>query len=280
MSRIRLFESRDLSEAERLAGLRLEPITPLSRTGRWRRETPHAEHLPVLIWIARGQGRVMIDAQTRGFGPTSCIVIPANTAFSIEPTPMTEGTLVCLPDLFEAPLPATPRRLRMADISAQSELSGLLDRLGQAGDLTDAANGRAALARVILISALIERQARNAPPETPSGPAKLARRFAREVEARLGNGDNLAVIGDALDVTPTHLTRTLRATCNMTAAQYMTARHIHAASLRLADTDHSAANIAQSLGFGSAAYFTRAFGKATGKTPTQFRQSEGRMRTN
>jgi hypothetical protein len=51
MSRIRLFESRDLSEAERLTGLTLEMVTALKRHGRWRRTLPHVEPLPVLIWI-------------------------------------------------------------------------------------------------------------------------------------------------------------------------------------------------------------------------------------
>lgn len=222
----------------------------------------------------------MINALTRGFGPASCISIPANTPFSLEPTAMTEGTLIKLPELFEAPLPSEPRRLRLSDGGAQSELAGLLDSLGRADDLADAVIGRAALARIILISALVEREGRKSQPEKLTAPARLAQRFAMEVEARLGSGDNLAVIGDALGVTPTHLTRTLRATCNMTAAHYLSERLMHAARKRLADTNESAAKIAISLGFGSPAYFTRAFGKATGQTPTHFRQSEQRKPAN
>lgn len=276
MSRIRLFESKGLPEADRLRGLQQEMISPLLRVGRWRRETPHSDSLPVLIWIARGQGRIMINARTRGFGPSSCIVIPAGTPFAIEPGTVTEGTLARLPDLFEAPFPDRPRRLRITEVAAQGEMAGLLDRLAQSGDLSDPVAGRAALARVILLSSLVERESRRVQPERPNGSARLAQRFAAEVESNLGNGANLEAIGDIMGVTPTHLTRTLRETCGMTAAQYLTARLMHEARRRLADTDDSAATIAAGLGFSSPAYFTRSFGKNVGQTPSAFRQAEGR----
>ncbi|WP_220749297.1 MULTISPECIES: AraC family transcriptional regulator [Jannaschia] len=276
MSRIRLFEARSLSEADRLRGLRLEPITPLARNGRWRRETPHVEALPVLIWIARGQGRVLVNARTRGFGPATCLVIPPHTPFALEPTAMTEGTLLRLPDLFEAPLPADHRLLKLPDVGAQAELVGLLDRLARAGDISERANGRAALGRLILVSALVERLCTAQPEAALPQPARLAARFAAAVEAHLGTGANLEAIGQELDVTPTHLTRTLRATCGMTAMQYQQARLMNEARRRLADTDDSAASISQDLGFGSAAYFTRAFGKLTGQTPSAFRKMERR----
>ncbi|UWQ16650.1 AraC family transcriptional regulator [Jannaschia sp. M317] len=276
MSRIRLFEARTLTEAERLRGMRQEMVTPLARSGRWRREEPHADTLPVLIWIARGQGRVTINARTRGFGPATCIVLPPGTPFALEPGAMTEGTLARLPELFEAPLPDRPRRLRLSEVAKQGEIAGLLDRLAQAGDLTDPPSGRAALARVILLSALIEREGR-ATPDTPlPAPARLAERFAKEVERQLGTGANLETIGEALDVTPTHLTRTLRDSCGMTASRYLTARLMHEARRRLADTHDSAASISAGLGFSSPAYFTRAFGNATGLTPSEFRRREGR----
>ncbi|MEL7184665.1 MAG: hypothetical protein AAGK57_13570, partial [Pseudomonadota bacterium] len=186
MSRIRLFEARNIPEAERLTGLSQEMVTPLARHGRWRRETPHAEAMPVLIWIARGQGRITVNARTRGYGPATCITIPPKTPFAIEPGAVSEGTLLRLPTLFEAPFPEVPRRLRMSDVAAQSELVGLLDRLAQAGDLRDPCQGRAALARVILLSALIEREGRRQQDAPLDKAGQLAARFARAVETALG----------------------------------------------------------------------------------------------
>ncbi|SDZ35141.1 AraC-type DNA-binding protein [Jannaschia faecimaris] len=277
MSRIRLFESRDLSEAERLTGLSLEMVTPLIRHGRWRRTLPHVEKLPVLIWMQRGQGRVTILGRTRGFQPSTAICLPPGTPFSIEPGAMTEGTLLRLPNLFEAPLPDTPRMLRLSDVSTQGELSGLIDRLGRHGDLGNPSAGRAALGRVILISALIEKLASTQAVAHVSRPAALAVRFARMVEKHLCTGATLEEIGAEMGVTATHLTRTLRETAGMTAAAYMQARLMHEACRRLSDTDDAAATIAAALGFSSAAYFTRAFGREMGKTPSAFRADARRV---
>lgn len=277
MSRIRLFESRDLSEAERLTGLKLEMVTPLLRHGRWRRATPHVEELPVLIWMQRGQGRVTILGRTHGVQPSIAICLPPGTPFAIEPGAMTEGTLLRLPALFEAPLPDRPRLLRLSDVTTQGELSGLLDRLSRHGDLTDPARGRAALGRVILVSALIERLACAQPRQAQTRAATLAARFARAVETHLGTGATLEEIGAALGVTSTHLTRTLRETSGQTAAAYVQARTMHEARRRLADTDDTAAAIAAALGYSSAAYFTRAFGRETGQTPSAFRAEARRV---
>lgn len=277
MSRIRLFESRGVAEADRLSGLSLEMVTSLKRHGRWRRNLPHVEPLPVLIWIQRGQGRITVLGRTRGFAPATCITLPPDTPFAIEPGAMTEGTLLRLPDLFEAPMPGTPRHLRLSDVSAQGELSGLLDRLDRRGELSDVASGRAALGRIILISALIERIAEGQDAPRPDAPARLAARFARAVEENLHAAVTLDILGRDLGVTPTHLTRTLRATCAMTAQQYLQARLMHEARRRLADTDAPAATIARDMGYSSAAYFTRAFGRETGETPSAFRAAARRV---
>jgi len=278
MSRIRLFEAQALSEADRLSGLALEMVTPLIRHGRWRRALPHVDALPVLIWITRGQGRITVLGRTRGFGPATAIAIPAGTPFALDPGTKTEGTLLRLPALFEAPLPARPRMLRLSDVAAQGELSGLLDRLSRHGDLSVPAQGRAALGRVILVSALIERIATAQPAKQISRPHQLAARFARAVEAHLGTGASLEEIGADLGVTPTHLTRTMRDTSGLTAAAYMQARLMHEARHRLADTDDAAATIAAALGFSSPAYFTRAFGREAGQTPSAFRADARRVR--
>ncbi|WP_179379938.1 helix-turn-helix domain-containing protein [Jannaschia marina] len=277
MSRIRLFESRDLSEADRLAGLSFEMVTPLIRHGKWRRGMPHTERLAVLIWIPRGQGRLTVLGRTRGFGPATAICLPPETPFALDPGAMTEGTLVRLPPLFEAPLPDRPRLLKVSDVAAQGELAGLIDRLSRHGDLSEPALGRAALGRVILLSALIERLVATQPATRLPRPAQVAARFARAVEERLGTGATLEEIGAEIGVTPTHLTRTLKETAGLTAAAYMQARLMHEARRRLADTDDSAATIAGALGFSSAAYFTRAFGRETGQTPSAFRAEARRV---
>ena len=277
MAKIHLFESRRLSDAERLSGLRIEPVTPRARSGRWRYLLPHAEALPVLVWIARGQGRITIEARTRGYGPATLTVLPPRTPFALLPGTVTEGMLVRLPDLFEAPLPERPTRLRLSDVATQGELGGLLDRLARAGDLREPAAGRAALARIILLSALIEREGhRAAPAHAEDEEGRLAARFAHGVESSLGGGADVEAIAARLGETPEALDRTLTETCGRTAAAYRAERAMHEARRRLADTDDGAQAIAHELGFASPAQFAGAFTESAGQTPSAFREAERR----
>ena len=277
MAKIHLFESGRVSEAERLTGLRLESVAQRSPAHGWRHALPHAEPLPVLIWIARGQGRITIEARTRGYGPATLTALPARTPFSLHPSTVTEGVLVRLPDLFEAPLPGRPTRLRLSEVSLQGELGGLLDRLGRATDLRIPAVGRAALARVILLSALIEREAhRGVTVEAEDEPGRLAARFAHAIEATLHDAPDIEALALRVGVTPDHLDAALGATCGTGAAQYRIDRAMHEARRRLADTDDNAQTIAHELGFASVNQFAGQFAQSAGLAPNEFRQAARR----
>ena len=76
---------------------------------------------------------------------------------------------------------------------------------------------------------------------------------------------------DELGVTPTHLTRALKAATGKTASDVLTERVLHAARCLLEETKQPAKDIARHLGFGSAAYFTRFIQQHTGQTPSQLR---------
>lgn len=277
MAKIHLFESGRVSEAERLSGLHVETVSPLSRARAWRYALPHAEPLPVLVWIARGQGRLTVEARTRGYGPGTLAVLPPHVPFALQPGTVTEGVLVRLPDLFEAPLPGEPVKLRFSDVALQGELGGLLDRLSRAGDLREAANGRAALARVILLSALVEREGhRGGPIRVDDEKARLAARFSHVVEDVLTDGADADAVALRLGVTPDRLDATLLATCGMDAATYRRERAMHEARRRLADTDDGPQAIAHALGFSSSAQFAGAFSEAAGLSPSDFRDAARR----
>ena len=74
-----------------------------------------------------------------------------------------------------------------------------------------------------------------------------------------------------LGVTPTHLTRAVKAATGKTAADILTERVVFAARSLLAETRQPARQIARHLGFGSAAYFTRYLQQHTGASPSQLR---------
>ena len=83
----------------------------------------------------------------------------------------------------------------------------------------------------------------------------------------------MAFYAKELGVTPTHLTRVVKQATGKTAAELLTERVVYAARLLLGETGHPARNIAQDLGFGSAAYCTRFMQQHTGMTPTRLRKT-------
>ncbi len=88
-------------------------------------------------------------------------------------------------------------------------------------------------------------------------------------------GRDVADYAAALGVTPTHLTRACRAACGRTAHELLQDRLLFEARCLLSDTTLPVKDIAGRLGFGSAAYFTRAFHYQTGQTPSAFRRESG-----
>lgn len=278
MAKIHLFESGRASDAERLAGLSLETVTPLSRARAWRYALPHAEPLPVLIWVARGQGRLTVEARTRGYGPGTLTVLPPRIPFALQTGTVTEGILARLPDLPEAPFAEEPLRIRLPEVGLQGELAGLLDRLSRGGDPTVPANGRAALARILLLSAFAEREgARGTPIRADDERARLAARFAHAVEDTLTDCVDAEAIALRLGVTLDRLDAVLGATCGMDTAAYRRERAMHEARRRLADTEDGPQAIAHALGFTSATQFAGAFSEAAGMTPTGFRDAARRI---
>ena len=74
-------------------------------------------------------------------------------------------------------------------------------------------------------------------------------------------------------MTPTHLTRVCKSEIGKTASALLAERLLHASRRLLADTDVPAKDIADHLGFGSAAYFSRFVQQHTHQSPIQLRRS-------
>ncbi|KGK78916.1 hypothetical protein PM03_10105 [Thalassobacter stenotrophicus] len=260
------------SQVPAMDALSLMPISGLTRRQVWRHTLPHSVPGPSFLWFVRGNARLIIEGRAIGIGPNVCVTLPAQTAFAIEPGAQTQATFVQIPISPLLPMPEGVHLIRVNDIGTQGELSGLLDRIAKGQTSGGPGSERAALARLMLVSSMLERLTGPDTAQTAqSASQKLSARFTREVEQCYATGATLTDIGDMLDVTPTHLTRTFKSTCGMTAARYLGDRLMHAARSELIDTPNSAAEIARDLGFSSPAYFSRAFLHHAGETPGKFR---------
>lgn len=252
--------------------LSITPIGHSSNSGRWRTEALRAHRSPRLIVFTKGQGRLTIAGRVRGFGPNNMVYIPAGTLYGIELGSTGFGMVIAIPRAMAHEWPEDPHHLRLRDVHAQKEMNRLIERME--AELLSQQTGarRAAHYRLALLSVFFERQMElhdDAP--APTASERLAEAYTALIARDFRTGKGVAEYAQDLGVTPTHLARVCRATCGRSAHDIQSDRKMYEARHLLRNSRIPVGQIAQDLGFGSAAYFTRAFQKAEGMTPTQFR---------
>ncbi len=254
-----------------LSHIRLESLARRVRGGTWRLETLHSEPHHLLVWVTRGQGRIMVLGRTRGFGAHNAIFLPAGTPFAMEYRAQNFAQVLEFPLHERLPLPEEAAHLRVRDVMEQGEMTGLLDGLQR--ELQSGRPGAAMAAHFHagLVAVWLDRQVRAAPAETPGSAEALVAAYVELLERDHASGDGVAAYAERLGVTPTHLSRCCNTTCGRSAISLLTERLIHAARCALVETNAPLQDIARSLGFGSPAYFSRSFTQHTGLTPSAFR---------
>jgi AraC-like DNA-binding protein len=246
----------------------------IGRGGRWRTEALRSYRVPVLYWFTRGQGRFTLAGLTRDYGANNADFVPPSCMHAFEIKSQVFGTAVFFGDMHASGLPDAPLHLRVRDALAQGEATTLLEQLGREVEGDRPFRERAVHHMAGLLAVWLARQAETSTePVRDSAARKLVRRFTETVEARLYTGQGVADYAEALGVTPTHLSRVCRECCGRSASDILADRVSYEARRLLVETSLPVKQVAQILGFGSAAYFTRAFQSRTGQTPTQFRSA-------
>lgn len=253
-------------------GFRITSLGQLRMKDAWRLELLHSQTRHRLYWITRGQGRVTIRGVTRGFGPNTAIFLPAGTQFAIELPAQLQGVEFTLPAENALAMPLSPFQRRVTTIEGQASLTGHLERVERELSAHAPAMERALMGYGLLISAWMARESQGDSGLTlRHNTHRLAEAFADHVEGKFRSGAGIADYAQALGVTPTHLSRVCRDAAGRPALALLNERIMHEARRLLRDTDMPAREIAQTLGFSSAAYFTRAFQQATARSPISYR---------
>ncbi|MEL6806838.1 MAG: AraC family transcriptional regulator [Pseudomonadota bacterium] len=261
-----------------LPPVRVLTLSQLTSAQDWRLSLAHDRDAHLLIWITRGQGRLLLNGTRRGVGTHNAVLVPSGTLFALEMGRQGVGLAAQIPDGTHVRLPEGPRQLRVRDAPAIGELTALFEA-AQREDTAGRELYQDALdAHVALMSVWLRRQiARPEHLPTPmNAAARLSARFCQRVARLYQTGMSMADHAAALDVTPTHLTRACKAATGRTAADLLTERVLYAARIALSETDVPVQDVARHLGFGSAAYFTRFMQAHTSKTPTALRKSASR----
>lgn len=259
------------------SALRLTPISRLAAGGRWRVEAMRALREPVLLWFTQGQGRITVAGTTRGYGPHHAIFIPPGVMHGFEIAPRVQGTAVFFGRNHGLDLPSTPQFLRPRDPISQKELIGILENIQRELESTRAGATRAAQHHLGLLGVWLDRQIEREAnidmlPGRPVAAQRLVARYSALLERDFRSGMAVGDYAAALGVTPTHLTRACRATCGKGAHMLLEDRILFEARRLLSETRIPIKDVAQHLGFNSAGYFTRAFQKTAGLTPSAFRR--------
>lgn len=257
---------------------RIQTLAALGGKSAWRLALHHSRDEHLLVWITRGQGRAIVNGQRKGLGINNLLFIPAQTLFSLDPGSQGFGLALLVPPTAGLPLPGRDQHLRIRDVHSQQELTSLIEAMQREQASKRDFHGAAARAHATLIAIWLKRALLDAPHVTDArAESRLAASFCDLVVRDYRSGQPMATYAEKLGVTPTHLARTLNATAGMSAAAILTERSLHAAQCLLSDSDHPVNRIADHLGFGSAAYFTRFIQQHTGKTPSQLRGATAKV---
>ncbi|NJM82570.1 MAG: helix-turn-helix transcriptional regulator [Tabrizicola sp.] len=258
-----------------ISQLRLMAIPRLASGGRWRVEAMRSLSEACLLWFTKGQGRITISGVTRGYTAHNAIFIPPGVMHGFEAGTQVFGTAVFFGRDCDVTLPKVPLHLRIREVHAQQEVNILLDSILREMDSDTPAHDRATRHYLGLLGVWLERQSKKEDSAAPRQTAtrRLVARYTALLERDFRSGMGVADFAAALGVTPTHLTRCCNAACGRPASALLQDRRIFEARKLLSETRMPVGRIAESLGFNSPAYFTRAFQHLTGKSPTAFRRT-------
>ncbi len=249
-------------------------LPQLSPVGAWQVELSHDRAQDLVVWITRGQGRLMLDGKRRGFGAHNVFFVPAGTLWSIELGRQSLGSCLFLPRNTKPAESTHPMFLRVQDSQDQAYLTFILERL-QREQRQQRLGWQASMHSLseLLLIELRRAAAGQAAGRRDSASQKLCRAYCHRVAQGFDQGATMSDHAEALDVTPTHLTRVCKAETGKTAATLLTERQLYSARTQLTYSDVPIQDIAAKLGFGSAAYFTRFITQHTGLTPSRLRKS-------
>ncbi|MEO8313816.1 MAG: helix-turn-helix domain-containing protein [Pseudomonadota bacterium] len=266
--------------------LHVETIEARSARHHWKIE-PHLHHaLHQLIFVLRGCGVTVADGVRAQYRPPALILIPCGAVHGFEFEPGTSGYVISISDQLLGELIRTEPGI--ATLFARPSTLELLPKVLRA---TELARGVSMLAReysrsdsghrlalqgwlqVLLGNALrfIENLPNPADP-TVGRRRTLMARFVGMVERRFRHNQSVPDYAAALGVSQSRLRSVCLAVTGQSPIRLIHSRVLLEAKRQLHYTDSPVREIATSLGFEDAAYFTRFFSRRAGHSPREFRR--------
>jgi len=274
-------EAGDWSTA---ALLHSELLIERSRLHAWRIRPHRHNNLYQLFWLATGRGTARFDTQTLDLQSPCIAVVPERCVHEFEWSQDSTGFALSLASVL------------IHELHAQLGLSDSMFRQAAVLEVHDETDFVDALFRQIQIEYARERElqemaleslarslavwiARRAPASPRSKPARRGKlhfgRFTGLVEQHHKEQWTVAGYAHAIGVSASHLNAICQERAGASAKRLIQDRVLLAARRELAYTDKSIADVAASLGFTEASYFTRFFKRRMHMTPKQYRRHSG-----
>jgi|GEM_PF-2112649 two-component system response regulator YesN len=108
---------------------------------------------------------------------------------------------------------------------------------------------------------------------TSSFQGKVVLQAKKIIDERFDQDLTLSQVASEVFVSPYYLSRLFKQQCGIGFQDYLTAIRISEAKELLRSTDSTCAVIAERVGYSTASYFSKIFGRITGQSPTEFRKS-------
>jgi AraC family transcriptional activator of pobA len=272
--------------------LHCESIAARSRLFDWQIKPHRHAHFFQLLHIVRGPAEALLDGRWTAAPTPVAITVPPLLVHGFRFGPAVDGHVVTLPiervDRMLAASPGArdlvvrPRLLPLAGDPAEAaaiaaEVAAVaVEFAGASAWRTPIIEAR--LTAVLLMVARLAARETAAPPgNSPIGPRALA--FRALVDRHYRERRPVAHYASTLGVSETHLNRICRSAFRDSALRIIDRRVVLEATRDLTFTVLSVKQIAASLGFDDAAYFSRFFTKYVGLSPIRFRQRQSRLGT-
>lgn len=257
--------------------LHCETIAARSALHDWELKPHRHARLHQLVFIDSGGGTAHLEGAAAALAPMTLVNVPPGHVHGFRFAPGTAGYVATLAEEMRDELLAQASDVRrllgrtvllQADAAVQAAMREIWQEFGGRSP------ARALVLRGITaqLLGLVARHALAAEaPEPERRESRLLGRFEALVEQHFAEHWSVADYARALAVTPTHLTRVVRAATGGPASQVIETRLIREARRHLVYTQASISAVAYGLGFADPAYFTRVFSRATGLSPREFR---------
>ncbi len=267
--------------------LHFESIASRSQLYEWEIKPHRHERFLQILYIHRGSGEALLEGKRERLAGGSLITVPPHHVHGFVFSPDVDGIIVTMTDSYLrtllAGVPGTlalfehPRHDRVARRHALASTLALF-RMEMESVLPWRGASLSALLTLVLVGIARVADAA-APPQAraSSRPVRHFQQFQQLLETDYRGQKEIAHYADAIGVTSTQLNRICRKLAGQSALQLIHARVLAEAQRDLLFSDLDIKQIAMTLGFSDAGYFSRFFARLVGQTPTAFRES-GRAR--